>query len=281
MPENNHKTEAAEIQKILKLAKEQEFKESDVIFSEGDEDKNFYIVLKGNVEISKKTTSGEDKVIAQIGPGEFLGEGVLSGVIKKPASARAINAVTLFELSAGDFQKIVKEDAKTAVDFLITVLKAVNSRLTKTNTKLLALFEISQLLHQHRDDLDALAKGLIHKLLSILDGKEGILLLKNPFAETYRVAYSSSDDLNEDALKDFDLEETQSTSNKNGQFLIANLKDLGLLAIRRDLDYTQFETDQLRLLILIAEQAANTIKEASENVAEKAKDLLHRKRFEI
>jgi CRP-like cAMP-binding protein len=279
---NPKKSEALEkIKKILSLTKEKKFKEKEVIFEEGSTDHNFYIVLSGNIEISKKTTSGEPKVIAQIGPGEFLGEGVLSGVIKKPASAKVITDTTLLALPYDEFEKITREEPKTAVDFLITVLKAANSRLNKTNTKLLALFEISQLLHAYRDDLNALSKGLIHKLLSILDSKDGILLLKNPFVETYRVIYSSSEDLNEESLKDFDLQKTQSASSSSGQFLIANLKNLGILAIRRDLDYTQFEADQLRLLTLIAEQVGSAIKEASEGAAEKAKKMLHRKRFEI
>ena len=80
-----------EIQKILMLADEKQFEAGDMIFEEGKEDNNFYIVLKGDIEILKKTTEGKPKVIAEVESGEFLGEGVLSGITIKPASAKAIS----------------------------------------------------------------------------------------------------------------------------------------------------------------------------------------------
>ncbi len=70
-------------------------------------------------------------------------------------------------------------------------------------------------------------------------------------------------------------------SDDKGHYLIANLKELGAVAIRRDTGHTPFESDQLRLLILIAEQAAYVIKDASEKASEKARELLHQKRFDI
>ncbi|MFC1732590.1 cyclic nucleotide-binding domain-containing protein [candidate division KSB1 bacterium] len=270
-----------EIQKILSMAEEKIYKPDEIIFEEGEDDSNFYILLKGSIEISKKTTDGEPKVIAQVSPGEFLGEGVLSGLTKKPASAKSVEESVLMVLSYANFEKLIQEDSRAAVDFLITVLEAANSRLTKTNTKLLALYEISQLLHMHREDLNQLASGLVNKLVTITDSKDGILFLKNPFEGTYRAVYSSSPELNEEAFKKYDLSQTQKVVDENGQFLIANLNGMGTLSLRRDADYAHYDADQLRLLILIAEQAAHIIREASAQASEKAKKMLQRKHFEL
>lgn len=271
----------SEIQKVLKFADEKEFKAGEMIFEEGAVDNNFYIVLRGSIEISKKTTEGQPKVIAQIGAGEFLGEGVLSGVSIKPASAKAIDDVTTLVLSREHFEKLTKENPKDAIAFIITVLEAVNARLSKANIKLLALFEMNQIMNMHRDDLKLLAKELIEKFLAILEAKGGILLTKNPFANNFRSIFSSSEDLEKYVLNNFDLEKAQMITDDSGYYIIANLKELGALVIRRDLDHTPFDSDQLRLLILIAEQLAYVIKEASEKVSEKAKELLHQKRFDI
>lgn len=283
MTENNiSKSKAlSEIQKVLSLAEEKKFAAGDVIFEEGGADENFYIILRGSIEISKKTTDGQSKAIAQIGVGEFLGEGALSGVTIKPATATAIEDATLLTLSHDHFEKLATENPKDAIAFLISVLEAVNTRLGKTNTKLLALFEMNQIMNMHRDDLNILAKELVEKLSAILEAKEGILLVKNPFAKTYRSIFTSSKELEEYVVNNFDVEKAQMISDDRGHFLIANLKELGAIIIRRDADHTPFESDQLRLLILIAEQAAYVIKEASEKASEKARELLHQKRFDI
>jgi len=270
-----------EIQKVLKIADEKNFKAGEIIFKEGETHPVFYIILNGNIEISKKTTEGQQKVIAQIGEGEFLGEGVLSGTVKKPATAKAITDVTAMAISVENFEKLMKEDPRTVVNFLLSVLQTANARLSETNTKLLALFEMSQLMDMCGDDLKALANGLIQRLVTITESKDGIFLLKNPFSTTYRVIYSSSDELDEQALTEFDLNKTQSISGKNGQFMIVNLKNLGSMALRRTLNSVPYNTNQLRLIMLVADQAAATIKDASEKASLKAKKLLEGKRFQI
>jgi len=270
-----------EIQKILKISEEKNFKEGEVIFKEGEVHPNFYIILKGNVEISKKTTEGLLKVIAQIGAGEFLGEGALSGTIKKPATAQAVTDVAAVVISIKSFEKLMEENPRTVVDFLLSVLQAANTRLAETNTILLALYEMSRLMDSCGEDLKLLANGIIDKLVAITESKDGIFLLKNPFSTTYRVIYSSSEELNEQMLTGYDLGKTQNVTDKNGQLMIVNLKDLGCIVLRRSVQSALFNTSQQRLIILVAEQAAATIKDASDKASMKAKKMLERKRFEM
>lgn len=282
MTENQGKPQAlAEIQKILHISNEKRFKEGEMIFEEGQEDTNFYIIMMGNVEISKKTSEGKPKVIAHLEAGEFLGEGVLSGATVKPASAKAVTETSAMVFAVKDFEALVESDPKTAVDFLLSVLEAANGRLNKTNEKLLALFEISQLLHLYRDDLNQLATGLVNRLLAIIESKDGIIYLKNPFAETYRTVYTTSPDLSDQTFKGIDLSEPQKVTIGDSQFLVVKLKELGVLALRRDIDYAHYSVDQLKLLSLIADQAALTIEEANQRASDKARKVLERKHFEL
>lgn len=280
--ENNIKPGALhEIQKILEISEERKFKMGEVIFEEGAEDSNFYIILKGDIEISKKTTEGNPKVIAELEVGEFLGEGILSGATIKPASAKAITETVLMAFSYENFEKLVQEDSKVAVDFLLSVVEAVNSRLAKTNVKLMTLYEINQLMGIYRDDLMQLSSGLINKLMNLTDSKAGILFIKNPFTTTYRILYTSTPDLNEDEFSGYELDKTQKINNEKGQFVMIALGDLGSFVLKRDLNYTHYDDDQIRLLVLVAEQMTHTIKEASIKASEKAKKMLERKRFEM
>jgi CRP-like cAMP-binding protein len=275
--QNNKAGFIEEIQKILTIAEEKKFKAGETIFNEGDEDPNFYIILSGEVEISKKTTEGESKVIAQVETGEFLGEGVLSGKVKKPATAKILTDVVAMALSMEKFKKLTQEESDTAVKFLLLVLESANSRLVQTNTKLMAIYEMSELTDMYGDDLQNLASNLIEKLITITESKKGLLLLKNPFADTYRTVYTSSPDLNESTLGEYELGKTQKVSNEKGQFLIVDLKDLGSIVLMRNADVPEYDPYHMRLLMLVADLVANNIKEASDRASDKAEKLLHRR----
>jgi CRP-like cAMP-binding protein len=279
MTRNDQKISA--LKEIQKISDEKNFKQGEIIFKEGDIHPNFYLILKGTVEISKKTTDGNSKVIAEIGEGEFLGEGALSGTTKKPATAVATSDVIAMSISVESFEKLMEKDPKTVVDFLLSVLAGANNRLAETNTNLMALYEMSQLMHMYADDLNGLANGIIEKLVAITDSKDGIFLLKNPFSESYRVIYSSSKELDLSALNGYDLGRTQNLNDEKGRFLIVNLKDMGNIVLRRSAESAEYDTHLLRLVTLVADQAANTVKEASEKASLKAKKLLERKHFDI
>ena len=63
-----------------------EFAQGTVLFREGEPGKEMYVVQQGRVHVSKK--AGEvEKILATLGPGEFLGE--MSILNNKPRSATA------------------------------------------------------------------------------------------------------------------------------------------------------------------------------------------------
>jgi CRP-like cAMP-binding protein len=268
-----------QIQKILHLMEEGHFEPGEYIFREGEENRNFYIVMKGEVEISKKTSDGLAKVIAELKPGEILGEGVFSGVFLKPASARATVSVELIILSKEKFDRLIADDPVTGMDFLLSVLGAMNDRIARTDIKLLALYETNKLMGIYRDDLFKLSEALVRKLIAITESRDGILLLKKPFEQSYMAVYSTTGDMNEDTFSGFKKDKSCIVADAGFQYLFIDLKGAGFLALRRNKEDSHYEDDELRLLILIAEQAGNTIESASRRAAEKAKNILHQKKF--
>jgi CRP-like cAMP-binding protein len=267
------------IQKILHLTNERHFEPDEYIFKEGDEDRNFYIVTQGEIEISKRTSEGSEKVIAELKPGEILGEGVLSGIITKPTSARAVTAVHVLTLSKENFDKLTADDPKAGLDFLLSVMGTLNDRIVRTDIKLLTLYEINKLIGIHRDDLQKLSQGLIQKLIAIIESRDGIILLKKPFEEAYRVIYSTTDRMDEETFKDFKKDKSRMIVSEDSQYLFVDLKGAGYLVLRRDKQDSPYGDDDLRLLILVAEQVGNAIESASRRASEKARDILHQKKF--
>lgn len=278
MPNNHQKTQAIlALPGLHQVAEEKNFRQGEFIFKEGTDDPHFYLVEEGEIEILLRESTGNEKVIAYVKAGELLGEGTLSGKTLKPASARAATAVKLLALSYDNFQKLAKDVPQDAIQFLLNVLGIVNGRLSRTNVKLLALFELSAMMSAYRDDLKGMCNRLLQQLLTLMGAKDGALLLKNPFSSHFRTMASTSATLNEDTLKDFDFSKSYAMSDKRGYFLIANLQESGVLVfIRPD---KPFEYDQVKLVSLIADQAARIIEETSRRAEEKAKNILHQKRY--
>lgn len=268
-----------DMEAIKKVAVERVVKMGEYIFKEGEEDSNFYIVIQGDIEISIKKSDGGDKVLAYVKPGELLGEGVLSGKTYKPASARAIQEAHLLSISHENFNKLITEDPQNGMQFLLKVMGIVNDRLHQSNVRLLALFEISKMMSMHSDDLKTMGSSLIHQLLGLTKSTDGILILKNPYSEGYRVIYSTNPALNENTVAELDLTKPQYLTTSTGHLLIVNLKQVGAIILSRPLTDEAFDEDHSRLLQLVADQAATTIEEASRKAEEKAKTILHQKRI--
>lgn len=80
----------------------------DVLFSEGDADDNFYVVLEGEIKIAKQV-GGETRLLTIYRRGEFMGELSLltgSGAI---ASAHAIAASRVLRIESDTFKQILTE----------------------------------------------------------------------------------------------------------------------------------------------------------------------------
>jgi CRP-like cAMP-binding protein len=91
-----------------------EFQKGTVLFREGEAGKEMYVVHQGRVTISK-TAGGVEKILASLGPGEFLGEmSILSG---KPRSATATCAEDskLLVIDAKTYEAMIRGNAEIAV----------------------------------------------------------------------------------------------------------------------------------------------------------------------
>ena len=99
-----------------------EFPAGEVLFREGESGEVMFVIQSGAVRISKEV-GGEQKVLAVLGPGEFLGEmAILNG---KPRTATAtvmdttrclvIEAKTLEAMVAKNAEIAKKEDATASV----------------------------------------------------------------------------------------------------------------------------------------------------------------------
>jgi CRP-like cAMP-binding protein len=108
-----------------------EFPQGTVLFREGEPGKEMYVVQSGRVHVSKQVGEVE-KILATLGPGEFLGE--MSILNNKPRSATATcaDACKLLVIDAKTFEAMIRGNAEIA----IRMIKKFSDRLAEANEQI-------------------------------------------------------------------------------------------------------------------------------------------------
>ncbi|HEY8037804.1 MAG TPA: cyclic nucleotide-binding domain-containing protein [Methylobacter sp.] len=105
------------------------FLKGDIIFHEGQPSDHFYVLQKGEVEVSIRKNERRF-VIGTLGPGEFFGEMGLLSNEPRSASCRAITPVEVARISNDDFKKLLKNSHPLVGKIINVLLK----RLKKSNS---------------------------------------------------------------------------------------------------------------------------------------------------
>jgi len=76
------------------------FSPDDIIVREGEEGHSFFIIVKGDVEVTKRQDAGHSVSLARLHDGTFFGEMCVVDPVPRTATVRALSPVTLIEIRA-------------------------------------------------------------------------------------------------------------------------------------------------------------------------------------
>ncbi len=105
-----------------------EFRRREVIFHQGDPSKHIYYIQKGGVKLSVLNSFGKEAVVAVLGPTEFFGEGCLTGLPLRMATATAITASTVLAIEKAAMIRVLHTEHALS-DRFISYILARNIRL--------------------------------------------------------------------------------------------------------------------------------------------------------
>lgn len=132
-------------------------KKGEILFREGDPSDAMYVIKTGKIAITKTKGSSEIK-LAELGPGDMLGEMAFFDSKPRSAGAKAMADATIIELPF----KALNAQFKTFPEWLKAIVRTVNSHLRNANTK------IKNLEKTNEEDTQVFPAHTVTRLMAIL-----------------------------------------------------------------------------------------------------------------
>jgi CRP/FNR family cyclic AMP-dependent transcriptional regulator len=99
-----------------------EFQERTTIFSQGEPAQTVMYIQKGSVKLSVVNTAGKEAVVAVLGPGDFFGEGCLSGQSIRMSRATAMAPSTLLLIEKSEMMRALHQEHELSDRFISYML---------------------------------------------------------------------------------------------------------------------------------------------------------------
>ena len=100
------------------LKKIVEYRPLAVIFSQGDPSDSVLYIQKGAVRLSVLSHTGKEAIVATLGPGDFLGEGALTGQRVRIGTARAVSTTTALIVPKKQMIQLLRDEPTFSTRFI-------------------------------------------------------------------------------------------------------------------------------------------------------------------
>lgn len=121
---------------VAALAFTEEYRRGETIFSEGSMGDKFYLILQGNVRISKTIHGIGEEALAILKEGSYFGEMALLDEAPRSADAIAERRCVLSVITRGDFERLLSQNKELAYELLWSFVRTLSGRLREMNDKM-------------------------------------------------------------------------------------------------------------------------------------------------
>src|SRR5262249_52812679 len=88
-----------ELESLAEEAEKVSFAPGETIIAEGDPADRFYVIMSGEIAISRRSPEGDEIALDTLGPGQFFGEVGILAETRRTATVRAVGEVDLLAMS--------------------------------------------------------------------------------------------------------------------------------------------------------------------------------------
>lgn len=132
-----------ELAKIEKICRSESVAKDTVIFKECDGGDRCYIILKGEVRISKFIPNIGEEALAVLKSGDYFGEMALIDNFPRSAHAIANSDSELLSINKTELDKILILDRELGYKLLWAFTRTLSKRLRETNEKMAGFLAMS------------------------------------------------------------------------------------------------------------------------------------------
>jgi len=106
---------------IQKIAVEKKINKGEIIFSEGDEGKGFFVIAEGRVKVFKVSAEGKEQILHIFGAGQPFGEVPVFAGQKFPANAQAIDKTRVLFFPRASIVNLIAANPSLALNMLASM----------------------------------------------------------------------------------------------------------------------------------------------------------------
>ena len=112
-----------QINAIKQIAVKKQLNKGEIIFSEGDQGKGFFVIAEGRVKVFKVSPEGKEHILHIFGPGQPFGEVAVFAGQRFPANAQAIEKTRVLFFPRAAFVNMIAATPSLALSMLAVMSK--------------------------------------------------------------------------------------------------------------------------------------------------------------
>ncbi len=101
----------------------------ETLFREGDQGRDMFVVLEGEVEVLKASSTGADARVALLGPGDWFGEMSILDVQPRSATVQGLAPSRLLRIRTKDLEALYRQDVKAYALVVLNLARELSRRL--------------------------------------------------------------------------------------------------------------------------------------------------------
>jgi hypothetical protein len=125
-----------EIKKAILLCTRRDYKAGETIIEQGQEDDEMYLLISGQVEVTRTDEGGQSHLITELGAGEIFGEMAYVQKIKRSATVKAQMDTSLILFNEEQLNKSVRAYPHLGQKLSLNIARILSQRLRETTAKL-------------------------------------------------------------------------------------------------------------------------------------------------
>ena len=133
----------AELSAVAEVCKEEKHESGAYVFREGEAGNRLYVIVTGEVRISRDVPGSGEEALAVLKPGALFGEMSVFDRSDRSTHAIANGGCTLLTITRPDFEMLLDFNREIAYKVLWACVRVLSSRLRSTNDSLRSFLAMS------------------------------------------------------------------------------------------------------------------------------------------